>query len=208
MSRDNVSAQMGRNHTNPKPFVVWLEGVLDYFNAPFPHEPEDPRHKIGFGVGRQIVGLYLIEMLLKHALDDVNKPYDRSHNLRDLFDKLPLPNRQAVEKKYSEILSGSISQIWDFASSVASFLDYLGDDPMNDSRYFWERPRPHDISIVFFQASLRPLIYALFVALHNYPEEGDYQKQYKTKFISFEDSLKDREERDRNAPSTTECGTN
>ena len=50
-------------HKNPKPAVVWLEGILDYFNMPFPHEPEDPR-EIGFGIGRQIVGLYLSEMIL------------------------------------------------------------------------------------------------------------------------------------------------
>ena len=24
-----------------KPEIFWLEGVLDFFNAPFPHEPDD-----------------------------------------------------------------------------------------------------------------------------------------------------------------------
>ena len=181
---------MEGQHSNQKPSVVWLEGVLDYFNAASPHEPEDYRN-IGFGVGRQIVGLYLTEMLLKHALDDLNQPYGHSHSLHDLFNALPRPHRNAVESKYSAILSGSVSEIWDFASSVASFLEYLGDDPMTDSRYFWERSRPHDISIVFSNTSLRLLIYALFVALHDYPEEGQYQKRYDTKFISFEDSLRD-----------------
>ena len=190
---------MRRQRSNPKPSVVWLEGVLDYFNVPFPYESEDLR-KLGYGVGRQIIGLYLVEMLLKHALDDLNILYDHSHKLHDLFRALPRPRRITVERKYSDILSGTVSETWDFASSIASFLDYLGDDPMTDSRYFWERTRPHDMSIVFFQMALRPLIYALFVELHSYPEEGQYQKRYDTKFISFEDSLKDREERDRNDP--------
>ena len=166
---------------------------------PFPHQPEDRRH-IGFGIGRQVVGLYLAEMILKHALDDLSQPYGHSHSLHDLFNALPQPHRNAVESKYTEILSGSVSEIWDFASSVASFLEYLGDDPMTDSRYFWERSRPREMSIVFFNTSLRPLIYALFVALHNYPEEGQYQKRYHTKFISFEDSLNERDERRRQDP--------
>ena len=185
---------MQGNPQKQKPPVVWLEGVLDYFNAPFPHEPED-RRQIGFGIGRQVVGLYLSEMLLKHSLDDLNQPYGHSHSLHDLFNALPLPHRNAVESKYSEILSGSVSEIWDFASSVASFLEYLGDDPMSDSRYFWERTRPRDMSIVFLATSLHLLIYALIIALHSYPEEGQYERRYHTKFISFEDSLNERDER-------------
>ena len=166
---------------------------MDYFNAPSPHEPEDFRN-IGFSVGRQIVGLYLVEMLLKHALDDLNKPYDYNHNLGDLFGALPESSRLAVESKYSQLLSDGVSEVWDFASSVASFLEYLGDDPMTDSRYFWERERPHDMSIVFFRSLLRQLVYALFIALHNYPEGSPLEKRYDTKLISFEDSLKDRED--------------
>ena len=184
---------MARNRSNPKLSVVWLEGVLDYFNVPFPHEPEDPR-EIGFGVGKQIVGLYLIEMILKYALDDAGKPYDRSHSLRDLFLILPSERRSAVEDKYSQILSNGVSETWDFASSVESFLEYLGDDPLTDSRYFWERERPHNMSIVFFRHNLSLLIYALFIALHNYPEGSALKKQYETKFISFEESLKEQEE--------------
>ena len=184
---------------NRKPSVVWLEGVLDYFNVPSPHEPEDFRNT-GFGVGSQIVGLYLVEMLLKHALDDLNKPYDHSHNLLDLFGELPEPSRWAVESKYSQLLSDGVSEAWDFASSVASFLEYLGDDPITDSRYFWERERPHDISIVFFRGLLRQLVYAMFIALHDYPEGSPLEKRYDTNFISFEDSLKDREEREQKDP--------
>ena len=181
--------------------VVWLEGVLDYFNAPFPHDNDDPR-RLGYDIGRQLIALYLAEMLLKHALDDLNVSYDRIHSLRELFRALPESSRGSVESKYSEILSGSVAETWDFERSVASFLDYLGDDPMTDSRYFWERDRPHDISIVFFPTALRPLIYALFVALHGYPEKGQYEKQFDTNFISFEESLNEREGRRRGEPPT------
>ena len=181
--------------------VVWLEGVLDYFNAPFPHNNDDPR-KLGYDIGRQFIALYLAEMLLKHALADLNVSYDHIHSLRELFRALPQSSRGSVESKYSEILSGSVAETWDFARSAASFLDYLGDDPMTDSRYFWERDRPHGISIVFFGTALRPLIYALFVALHGYPEKGQYEKQFDTNFISFEESLNEREGRRRGEPPT------
>ena len=52
---------------------------MDYFNAPFPHGPEDPR-ELGFEVGRQIIGLYLIELLLKYALDVAQTPYDNGRS--------------------------------------------------------------------------------------------------------------------------------
>ena len=56
-----------------KPPVVWLEGLLDYFNAPVPHGPKD-RRRIGFGIGRQIIGLYLIEMLRYRFLTATGPP--------------------------------------------------------------------------------------------------------------------------------------
>ena len=186
-----AGTNMQATQVNSRPSVVWLEGVLDYFNSPFPHEPRDPR-RIGFGVGRQLVGLYLVEMLIKHALDDVNKPYERHHNLHDLFGQLPVQSRWAVEVKYKQLLADGFSEAWDFAHSVESFLNYLGDDPMNDSRYFWERERP--LPILFMRWHLLNLIYALFIALHQYPEGEPLQKRYATKFIDFEDSLKNRQE--------------
>ena len=47
-----------------KPNIIWMEGLLTHFDAPFPHKHDDPR-RLGFDVGRQIIGLYIIEMLLK-----------------------------------------------------------------------------------------------------------------------------------------------
>ena len=178
-------------HVNSRPSVVWLEGVLDYFNTPFPHEPRDPR-RIGFGVGRQLVGLYLVEMLLKHALDDSKKPYGRRRNLHDLFSRLPEHERIAVEGKYKQLLADGVAEAWDFARSVESFLIYLGDNAVTDSRYFWERQRP--LPILFMGTLLLHLIYALFIALHQYPEGPPLQKRYVTKFIDFEDSLKNQQD--------------
>ena len=178
---------------NQKPPIAWLGGVLDYFNAPFPHGPEDPR-EIGFEVGRQINGLYLIELLLKYALDVAQTPYDNGRSFKDLFSALPEQGRRDVEGKYHQLLADGVAEIWDFAASVASFFDYLGDDPMNDSRYFGERGPRDGMSIVFQANSLGLLIYALFIALHSFTERKPLEKRYDTKFLSFEDLLKDQEE--------------
>ena len=195
-----MSDAIRSDQTNPKPPVVWLEGVLDYFNISFPHGPDDPR-RIGFGVARQMVGLYLLEMLMKYGLDHVNTPYNRNHNLLGLFNKLPEASRHAVESKYTQILSNRVSEAWDFASSVSSFLEYLGDDPMNESRYFWAgRKRPHNMSIMFLQELLQPLLYAFFIGLHSYPEGNPLEERYDTKFISLEGSLNEQEEREREDP--------
>ena len=67
--------------------VHWLEGFLDYFNATFPHgDGEDPR-RIGFSVGRQIIGLHLVELLMKYTLDDSGVRYQTDHNLISLYKK-------------------------------------------------------------------------------------------------------------------------
>lgn len=175
-------------YPNRKPSIVWLEGVLDYFNASFPHDREDPRH-IGFGIGTQVVGLYLLEMLFQYALDSVGKTYNRNHNLLSLFSDLPDAHRYAVEQKYAQLLSDGVSEAWDFQRSANSFLEYLGEDPLSDSRYFWERNHGPGMSIVFFGGGLRQLIYASFIALHDYPEGSPLQNRHKTRFLSFADSL-------------------
>ena len=190
---------MGKMNLNPKPNVVWLEGVLDYFNRHLSYESNDHRY-IGYIVGRQIIGLYLIEMILKHSLDRLKIQYAQSHNLKYLFGKLPDSCQISVETKYSQILSDQFSEAWDFARSVATFLEYLGDDPITDTRYFWERERSGDTSIVFFKHHLRPLVYALFIELHNYPEGYALEKRYNTKFTSYKESMNDREKRDRENP--------
>ena len=177
----------------PRPPVVWLEGVLDYFNAPFPHDRDDLR-RIGYGVGRQIIGLYLSEMLLKYALDDRSITYVRNHDLHELFNRLPQETRSAVEDKYSQILRSYAGTAWDVAESVDSLLAYLGPDPFNDSRYFWEADRPEDSPLLFMGETVRTLVYALFVVLHGYPEGGQPGHQQDTEFMSLRDSLQERQE--------------
>ena len=175
-----------------KPNIVWMEGLLVLFDAPFPHESDDPR-RMGFSVGRQIVGLYIIEMLLKYALDDSGSSHGQNHNLHELFRNLPRPRRRAVQRKYLEILNSEVPWAWDVAESVDSLLRYLGENAITDTRYFWEPDRNHlgeHASILFAPTMLRPLIYALFIVLHNYPSKS-IVKRYDTTFQSLAKSLEE-----------------
>ena len=81
---NQVQAVAGMTGKSMKPVIFWLEGVLTFFNVPFPHDRDDPR-RLGFNVGQQIVGLYLTEMLLKYALDHSGASHGQHHNLHELF---------------------------------------------------------------------------------------------------------------------------
>ena len=61
-----------------------MEGLLSLFEAEFPHGDGDPR-SIGFNVGKQVVGLYIVEMLLKYALEGTGRTHGSHHNLHELF---------------------------------------------------------------------------------------------------------------------------
>lgn len=173
-----------------KPPLPWIEGMLDYFKAPFPYEKEDPRH-IGFAVGQQIVGLYMVEMLLKYALDEHGIEHKNNHNLLALFGVLPIQDRKKVEKNYRKRLNNTTPETWDVAKTARSLLGYYGKSAITDTRYFWEGsprtvPRKH-ASILINPSLLEPLIYSIFTALHGYPSEP-LTKNFKTKFIPLRDN--------------------
>ena len=180
--------------TDRKPPITWHEGLLDYFDAEIDMGP-NRRNYIGHAVGRQFIGLFVIELVLKYALDGSDSPYDRTHNLHELYLRLPRRSRQAAEDKYAQILADEVPETWDVAHTVESFLKYLGKDPTTDTRYFWERQHSYGRSIVFQLTNVRNVMYALFIALHSYPEGHEYENRYQTKFISLEDSFKERDRR-------------
>lgn len=173
-----------------KPDIFWIEGLLTHFEAKFPHDANDPR-KVGFVVGQQIIGLYIIELLLKYALDMAGTSHGHHHNLHELFRNLPRPRRRAVERKYADILNKQFEWAWDVARTADTLLRYLGDNPITDTRYYWESNRGHlhkDASILFSPRMLHPLLYALLIVLHNYPS-APITKRYNTVFRSLSESL-------------------
>ena len=179
-----------------KPHIVWMEGLLTLFEAPFPHGKDDPR-KVGFNVGQQIVGLYIVEMLLKYALDTSGASHGSHHNLHELFRNLPRQRRREIERKYTQILNSRMEWAWDVAETAGSLLLYLGENPITDTRYFWEPDRNHvgeHASILFAPQMLYPLIYALFIVLHNYPSKP-IVKRHVTTFRSLDESFKQDQER-------------
>ena len=174
-----------------KPHITWMEGLLSLFDAKFPHGKDDPRGS-GFAVGKQILGLYIIEMLLKYALDDCGIPHGHRHHLHVLFMLIPEEKRLAVKQKYIELLHSEVESTWDVERSVDALLQYLGEDPITDTRYFWEPGRSHLVehaSIIMMPDTIRRLIFALFIALHNYPTKP-ITKRYDTTFESLDWSLK------------------
>ena len=183
---------------NPKklPEIIWMEGLLSVFDAPFPHDKGDPR-LMGFNVGKQIVGLYIVEMLLKYTMENRGIQYGQDHNLHKLFRNLSQPQRRAVERKYTELLNSEMDWAWDVAKTADALLCYLGANAITDTRYFWEPGRNHvgeDASILLAPQMLRPLIFALFIVLHGYPSKP-IVKRYDTTFISLAESFKQDQQR-------------
>ena len=175
-----------------KPNIFWMEGLLTNFALPFPYDDRNDPRRMGFGVGQQIVGVYLTEMLLKYALDNSGVSHGQHHNLHDLFRKLSRPRRRTVERKYTKILNSEWPWAWDAAETVDSFLLYLGRNAITDTRYFWEPGRNHvgeAASILLAPRMLDPLIYALFTVLHNYPSKP-IRKRYDTTFPSLAEAFR------------------
>ena len=60
----------------------------------------------------------------------------------------------------------------DIEKSVLNLLTYLGHNPITSTRYFWERSHPStsSMSILVAPHMLTPVIYAILIRLHGYPD--------------------------------------
>ena len=191
----NIDSNKSNLSTDPN-LIYNMEGVLDYFQAMCPHESTDLRI-LGWNIGRQVIAQYLVEILLKCAYAKHNNDdFRRDHNLEFLFNELPLFERRAVEEKYKELLNSEVQSTWDVFETVGSFLTFLGENPITETRYYWDRrSKSNTLGVNYFQAlinpdSYRPLVYALYIVLHGYPSRP-IVKRYDTIFSPLRDSLKD-----------------
>ena len=168
-------------------YIRYVEGIADYSQMQPSYKDENTDARVlGWAIGRQIVSLYLVEMLFQcyFQCQGVTSGI-ATHNLARLFRKLPQELREAVEKTYGQILNSEVEWTWDVCRTVDSFLYFLGTNPITNTRYPWQQ----DEGTLFAPNKLRPLIYALYIELHGYPyEEGSLDKQYDTEFRSFADS--------------------
>ena len=173
-------------------YAYYLEGMLDYFqmNHSYDDAQKDPR-VLGWTIGRQIIALYLVEMLLR--IDFERRGITRNistHNLGHLFRKLPKDRQDRVEQIYIKILNNECEWTWDVCRTVESFLNFLGKQPIVATRYFWQQG---DKGTLFAPRLFRPLVSALLIALYGYPyEEGSLDKRFDTEFRSFSESRKNR----------------
>ena len=90
-----------RNALKPEPdakrrryfekYIYYLEGMADYFQVNHSYgNAKDDHRALGWAIGRQIVALYLVEMLLKIDLERRGGTRNiNTHNLVHLFRKLP-----------------------------------------------------------------------------------------------------------------------
>ena len=167
---------------------VWIEGLLDYFGLECPQElPVNLR--FGFMVGQQVIGLYVIEVLLKYTLQQRRRAFRQDHNLRKLFRGLAPRDQKKVQKKYQEILRTSTQTALDIEATVSALLTYLGHNPITSTRYFWEYSHPETsvMSILIAPHMLRRVIYAIMIPLHRYPEKPGTRRPFATRFRPRED---------------------
>ena len=93
-------------------YIVYLEGMADYIQINHKYEKDDHR-QVGWGIGRQIVAQYLVEMLLRVDLERQGITIGtKTHNLAHLFRKLPHGRRNSVETVYKLILNSEVEEAW------------------------------------------------------------------------------------------------
>ena len=154
------------------PSMFFFEGILvmthnrGHLGTDGPHDP----------VGRTILGIYLIEISLKLALQKAHIPYGYHHNLYRLYTHLPKEKRDAVEKKHDEIFPIQKRQKWhnsENLKSVAAFLKSLGRDPITDTRYFWDSKlwNSENGRFIFMPDDIDRMSRVLVTALHDRPCE-------------------------------------
>ena len=140
---------------------AYLDGILQYFATPQPKYPANQLYLMfGWMAGQWIIGWYLAEVLIKRRLDSLKIRYGKNHNLLDLFDKLPLDDRNSIESMLKETNNKKPIHGYDHPSA-RELLQFLSKKDITKFRYFWEYGDDLDIPI----AKLKRLVGILFVAI-------------------------------------------
>ena len=72
-------------------YLYYMEGLADYSQVSSPYESVEKDHRtLGWNIGRQLVALYLVEMLLRIDFERRGiTSGTATHNLASLFRQLP-----------------------------------------------------------------------------------------------------------------------
>ena len=114
-------------------YLFYLDGLALYADAECPTE-EKPFIRMGWGIGRQMVSQYVVEMLLRIRLEAQGVHGTETHNLASLYGRLPENDANAVENVYKRILNAEVAWTWDVYETVASFFDFLGRNPIKHTQ--------------------------------------------------------------------------
>ena len=181
----NVPTDRTTQRNQPIPRIdTWVEGLIDCFNTRPPSD--QPEHTaFGFALGKQVVGLYIVEVLLKYTREKRKRPYRHDHNLRRLFSGLSPRDKKRIEDKYQDIVRSSSKPALDIESSASRLLTYLGNNPITRTRYFWEHSHPTtpSMSILVAPHMLTPLLYAILIQAHKYPANVGKNRHRPKEFI-------------------------
>lgn len=156
-----------------KPHIHWIFGMFHLFSTPPPSDLDDQTIP-GFFVGKQILGLYMVEIILKDALDNYGLEYkEKTHNIHKLFNILFDEQRRSVERIYTEKLDNEVTEHMPFARSADSFLQYLGKNPITQTRYFWDSAG----RVAFVPHPLACLIVALLCGLYEAVDKEEVARE-------------------------------
>ncbi len=184
-----VRCSASKTRTRKIPDKDWMMGLRRYFTVT-PMRGSEDRRRIGFAVGCQIVGLYLLEMSLKCALDERSIEYDGDHNLEGLFLRLPTKDQDIIRNEYRRNLHSEPGPAWDFQRSADTLLSYLGEDPFTATRYFWDCVPQERDGVLFGPSLLAPLIDTALSELHGFRVSPTEDIVFEKEFQSFETSIK------------------
>ena len=89
-----------------------------------------------------------------------------------------------MEPFHQKLLRHGVEVTWDHAKNVKVHLEYLGENPITDTRYSWLVSKRENVPLS--ASTIVPLVSALFIELHDYPEGGRLANRHDTQFLPFE----------------------
>ena len=140
-------------------YLFYLDGLALYADAECPEDQRRGSIQMGWGMGRQIISQYVVEMLLQARLVHLSVRRTETHNLARLYRRLPQEDRDRVEGVYKRLLNAEAQWTWDVYETVTSFLDFLGTNPHQEREIpLAAEARRHTVLPIQLQgARLRPL---------------------------------------------------